>query len=527
VPLEIDHMVTDGFIGRSLLALMPVVLLVLQSCAAPTHADRPPGNASSASSAPTVSVGIVRRDIQQALGKMRNQNYQGADEQLRGVVDTQAFAELTAEEQRVTLYIAAVLAATLEQWERAHALSVRATVFSTADADAWHERFGMALAVPDFADAALDLTTIAQRWPSTLSDIDDRTIFEVVRKIRNLPRGEQSWLQLVDALQWSGWRMSDQLEPSDLWRDLTQYYVARKSWERAAEVAAHVTSPQTLIAMRSDKQFDRVLGSNRLVTDIDRAAAEEIDLLRVAARRAPRSLQIGNNLAVALMLVNRNDEALKLLDGLLARIRSETGKESPFDDTSDQLNGVQDNRARALRALGRWDEVVEQWSRAGRLSEHGDVNVSHAINLGYFYCDLDRPRDALAVIARVGRTSPYGTMQLESVRHAAARELNDTAEAGRALEYLRKHQAEAPATYQWALARANDVVAGSRLLVARLADPKLRTDALADVQQYAEPSVPPRAQAWRTNWLAVIARPEVQAAIVKVGRVGSYNIASR
>jgi hypothetical protein len=122
--------------------------------------------------------------------------------------------------------------------------------------------------------------------------------------------------------------------------------------------------------------------------------------------------------------------------------------------------------------------------------------------------------------------SPYGTLQLESVRHAAALELNDTAEATRALTYLREHQANSPGTYQRALARANETKAGARLLVARLKNPKLRTDALADVQEYGEPAVSQRAQQWRANWLTVVARPEVQAAIAKVGRVGHYRLAS-
>ena len=102
--------------------------------------------------------------------------------------------------------------------------------------------------------------------------------------------------------------------------------------------------------------------------------------------------------------------------------------------------------------------------------------------------------------------------------------MDNAVEAARALAYLRDNQAESPGSYQWALARANDVETGVRLLVARLKDPRQRTDALADVQDYAQVAEPARAAQWTANFRAVVLRPEVQRAVSKVGRIEHYNI---
>jgi len=59
---------------------------------------------------------------------------------------------------------------------------------------------------------------------------------------------------------------------------------------------------------------------------------------------------------------------------------------------------------------------------------------------------------------------------------------------------LQQHQTDAIETYEEALLDASTIDDAAALLISRLADPKLRSDALMVVQQYDEPPVPPRAQ---------------------------------
>src|SRR5258708_12052027 len=90
------------------------------------------------------------------------------------------------------------------------------------------------------------------------------------------------------------------------------------------------------------------------------------------------------------------------------------GSQPAYDDINDNLIWILNNRAIALGGLGRRDEELELLIRAARRPEHGDPNVSQAINLGQFYCDLGRPKDALFAILDVEKTSPYGRSPVQS-----------------------------------------------------------------------------------------------------------------
>ncbi|MGH8264174.1 MAG: hypothetical protein ACRETU_00115 [Steroidobacterales bacterium] len=512
-------------IGRLAGILLIAFSVIFGTGCASGPSARPPARAAKAGTANTESSSLesLRRDIRSAFQGVRLEKYASADQLMRSVVADPLFKKLAVQDRRDALYMASLLAGGQEDWKRSHALSVELTAIDGDREESWSRRYEAAMNADDQRDAAQSIAAIAQRWPSMLSDFEDRGIMQTIFDLRRQPRAEKDWLLLVEALRAADWHFADQREPSAVWRDLSVYYIEHRDWQRATDVAAHVTAPQILVGMRSDKQFDRVVGRNPLINDIDRAVDVEIELLRASARRTPQSLDKRNELALSLIYANRNAEALSLLDESAARIRAATGDKPPFDDM-DQVVWVYDYRGRALRGLGRFDEALAQYVEVSQMKENGDTNVSQAINLGEFYCLLDRPRDALAAIAKLGRMSPFGETQLEAVRNCAAQRLNDTREAARTLKFLRENQNLSPGTYQVALALVDDRDAGARLMIARLKDPKLRTDALAEAQEYAEPPPTPVGEILAANYRAMLARSGVQRAILKVGRTAHYNI---
>jgi tetratricopeptide (TPR) repeat protein len=188
-------------------------------------------------------------------------------------------------------------------------------------------------------------------------------------------------------------------------------------------------------------------------------------------------------------------------------------------------NWFLNERATALERVGRWDEAVAQLTAASRLSENNGGNVSQVINLGGLYCDLGRPNDALAAIGGVGANiSPWGAMEKEGVRFDAAVQMGDSKQAERSLQYLREHREDALPAYQDALIIANRLDEAAQILVDRLLDPDQRVAALASVQSYAQAPSTPRVEDLRARRKAMIARREVQAAILKVGRVEKFNL---
>jgi beta-barrel assembly-enhancing protease len=162
---------------------------------------------------------------------------------------------------------------------------------------------------------------------------------------------------------------------------------------------------------------------------------------------------------------------------------------------------------------------------ASLLNEKYTGNVDQLINLGDLYCELERPRDALAAIgSMVAPTSPLGAMQLESVRLEAAEQLRDTQQVTRSLDYVRTHRADAPSTYVDSLIVVNQLDQAARVLIAQLLDMDQRQAALLSVQGFAPVPGTPRDMTLAARRRAVIARPDVQLAIDKVGRVDSYRV---
>ena len=197
---------------------------------------------------------------------------------------------------------------------------------------------------------------------------------------------------------------------------------------------------------------------------------------------------------------------------------------SLYQDYDEQSPWFFNLRSIVLERVGRWDEAVAQLAAASILQENHSSNVSQVINLGELYCALERPNDALTAIGRVGSTSAYGGMEMESVRLGAAFQLGDSKQVARSLEYLSINRMYAPATYENALIVVDQPDRAAQALIVRLLDEAQRQKALLSVQTYAPKPMTSLEMVWHSRWRAVIARRDVQAAIQKVGRVASYNL---
>ena len=148
-------------------------------------------------------------------------------------------------------------------------------------------------------------------------------------------------------------------------------------------------------------------------------------------------------------------------------------------------------------------------------------------DLGNLYCSLGRPKDALSAIASVAAAaSPYGAMVLESVRMDAASQLGDSQQVRRSLQYLRSHRSDAPIVYELDLITLNRLDQAAHELAAQLMNARERQDAPLDIQSFAATPESPRDVEFDARHRAVIAMPEVQEAIRKVGRVESYALES-
>jgi tetratricopeptide (TPR) repeat protein len=277
--------------------------------------------------------------------------------------------------------------------------------------------------------------------------------------------------------------------------------------------------------MRSDRRFDGLVEANAPLFDIAAASDRELRAAQSAVDTFPKSLAVRARLIVTLINQLHYEAALATADAVLVDIRSTNFPYRVFEDYGDALPLFLNYRAEALERVGRWDEAVEQLTAASRLHEKYSGNVDELINLGELYADLGRPQEALDAIHNVlAKMSPYGAMQLESVRLDAAYQLGDSTQVARSLKFLETHRADAPATYVYALLTVNQPDHAASALISGLRDPLQRRVALRIVQEFASTPETPRELALDAALQSVTARTDVQSAIRHVGRVDRYNL---
>lgn len=377
----------------------------------------------------------------------------------------------------------------------------------------------------DMADAGFALTAIAQRYPGDLRQrINRDAVYLLVDAAKNNDGPGDRWFRLLDALFDAHWAYTEGIEPSWLWCDLARLELERNMPDRVSEIAARITSPEALISLRVDKQFAPLVKARPERFDIEHAAAAEVEVLRGFVAKAPRSLGALVDLSASMLVSRQFAEALRITDEAIARVAAAQGAPAPYDDVDAMFIWVMDERARALQHLNRWPEALEQLRLAAALPESGMTNISLAINAADSCIALERADEALALVEHLREPTPFGRMQVESIRFSAALQKGDEAESDRALAYMSEHRVDAIEAYQDALLEADRIDSAAAVLIARLNDSKERSAALVNVQIYPESPAPSRIIEQRRRFHELLMRADVRATIGRFGIVESFSV---
>jgi hypothetical protein len=363
------------------------------------------------------------------------------------------------------------------------------------------------------------LTAIAHQWPERIAALRSSTLAQVVNAANSLPRNDK--FLMLQALYAAHWTLKWGIEPSRSWRDLTLFLLERRSVRQAIDVSAHVTDAYVLVAMRADRRFDAIVAAHPAQFDIDAAADRELKHFQQLSDEQPKSLALKARVMEALLHEQHYAAMLAASDSVIQEIESTNFPEKLYDDYVEERGAYLYLRSVALQREGRWDEAVAQLVEASR-----DGDVTQIINLAYLYCALNRPNDALALIDPLvpSRTSAYGAMQVETIRLQSAIDLEDYNQASRSIQYLSAHRADATSTYLYTLIFAKHLDEAAHYVTTELENAELRQDTLLDIQEYLPTPGPETELEIERRWRSVVARKEVQAAIQKVGRVGSYHL---
>lgn len=466
----------------------------------------------------------ARRAIQQANEHVQQKDLPGAAAALDEVIGAPSFGRLSADVRYRVLWFAGAIALDRGQNDIAHRHLVKASEYADAEGEVWHNRLRAAFDSKDYADSARCISMIARRWPKTLADVNDIAIFRVANEIDDPPAHANERRELLESLFAAKWKSRDG-EPDEFWRDLARLRLAGNDPRRAMEAVSRIHSPRPIIAMRIDKRFDRLTQKDPHAFDVDRAIDASIKDAQAQVEAAPDSMNAVSVLLYRLHDALQFERQLAVADDVIAKARN--GEDSRrYKDFDEYYVWVLDHRAVALAGLGRWEEALKQLTRAARRPEGGGMNVSQAINLGDLYIVLGRPDDALEAVVELGYASPYGRMQQEHVQLEAAVQRNDAEAVRTHLAYLREHRKDAIGTFQDALLVSGDMDGAAHLLIERLGRDDWRSDALVEIQDYAETPATPFLVKQRSQWKALAARPDVQAALSKVGRIEHFKLAS-
>jgi beta-barrel assembly-enhancing protease len=471
---------------------------------------------------------VLHRKLQIALQKAQQTDGAAqADTALRDVIDFPGFNTLDTAEQHLALAAAASVALQLDQPRRAQSLIMRATGLPEQSIDDWRVRLTAAARLDDAREEVNCVTTIVHRWGSALEQMPDAIILHAVSDARKA-RLDEERLGMLELLYDIRWKLSDDREPSAVWRELCLLELEKNHRDQAIEVAAHIAEPHEVIVMRADNRYRPLFKSDFVPHDVRKVTEAQIEQSRTAMEARPRLLSRVVRLGNALQRSSRDQETLSLTDDVMQRVEPggvtrAAGAPRPYDDLDDQYAWVLELRAQALEHLGRFDEAVAMRRHAVEWPGNKDT-VSHRLNLASSLYELDRPQEALAVLPPPDKASAYGRMVIQITRLAAAIEQADDAEAGRALAYLREHQDDSAHILQKALVIAGRDDECAALLLSRLSDSALRSEVLVELQDYVEPTSTPRVMQWRARFKLVRERAEVRAAIKGVGRIDRYPV---
>ncbi|WP_296613606.1 hypothetical protein [Sphingomonas sp.] len=304
----------------------------------------------------------------------------------------------------------------------------------------------------------------------------------------------------------------------DGWGDYMRALYARKllAAGKRDEARAMIADLQGYEAMM-EVAFDPGLLALR-GRPVDFRAVVEADLARHRAMldRYPHALAVINAESLDLHRLGRNDEAIALLKAAEPRIATPDA----FDDIEDKLPWFWNALGYAYLATGKYDEMVDAFTRGGQLKENGVPNVSQIINLADQQVVFGHAKEALATLDRMGTSpdaSPYGLMQVRLVRGCAYAELGQLDKARADLAYAVAHESDDPSTVTALYLCLGDEDAAAASYVRRLAAPVSRRSAMMDLADYdaPDPRMPKSPFAASAN--RVRKRPEVVAAIRAAG----------
>ncbi len=445
-----------------------------------------------------------------------DKDFKTASRAFDAVLASPVFDALTDDARYAALSRAGFAAMQLDEYRKAHALFVRASAFENADGFVWHSRLNAAYMLDDDVDAALCIAVMGERAPASLDNIPGRSIARIHWNLERSRADEAVRFRLLASLFDANWQ-NEREDASHMWLEYVQFLLERDDMPRAVDAAARILDIDAIVRLRVDRRFDRVVAARKDAFDVGRSLDRQCKASRSAARRHADALWPRLDVMRCLLRSRKHEDAIALADDIIAKVAAEGMQ--VYTDADSKFNWILDARSQALGRMERWEDAMAQLRKASRLPESGNINVSQTLNLARLYADLGRADDARDAVELVGAMSEYGRMQLNYIALLGALDRSDDARAKVHFDYLATHRDDAPDTYRAALLQTGREDEAAKVVIERLRDERHRADMLVEMQDYDDVSRTPRRRIEAERWRAIVQRPDVLAAVEKVGRI--------
>lgn len=313
------------------------------------------------------------------------------------------------------------------------------------------------------------------------------------------------------------------------WKDEDSLRASRNEWSlaygwqlgdrgRAADAAkavAQADDPRVMMYIAADRRFANTWSAS---DRFDWIALEEADLTRARAGMAatPDRLSPVRHLMSSLRALARYDEAIQVGEAFRARLQDGEA----FQDREEQGDWILILLGHSYMDTGKVADAEAVFNEAIGTTEASEPSTDARINWAGRLLDLARPKDVLKILDGIDLdyVTPYGEAWIQSQRACAQSDV-DAKAAAVTLDALRRTKEENPGALSQALICANRLDEAAELLIWRLNSPEHRSGALDPFWiSKAPPVVPPWLTEFERRRQALIARPDVRAALDKVGR---------
>ncbi len=459
--------------------------------------------------------------IESALALYRREDYAGACRAYPRLVADDRAAALSAEERRVLLGVAGRAMWNCERLPQAAGYLQRA-IGEVANPD---DYFSLSLVSYQLKryDQSLDVfLDYIGRWPELADDQDALHVWRLHQAFADRPAQQVRLLQaMFDA------RFDDPTaDNSQMWFELARLYLDGGRIDDARAAAKRVTAAHPIVRMRIDRRFDAIVDRTGYGFDVPLQAKRAVDALKRKAEARPRDLAVWLQVTYAMLDAAQNEDVVatttRLLDASDPK-RAGSAKAKAYDSL-DKRSWFFNNRALALHRLGRTDEAIVDLERAAAHDRKQGMDVGNVLNLGTMLCYAGRHREAIERVAPATDMSDYGKLVQALVYLCAATQRGDRADTAKALAVIRKRADKHPAVLVEGLLWAGRLAEAERLYLRMLDDPAQRPDALVWAQTFRRAAPQPGKRAYDESERTLFARPAVQAAIAKVGRVERFQM---